>query len=66
MTSAKKREAPETLDRVDFSPAAVDQRLDEVAQLYELGVYLAQAKPTAPSRPDTWRQEPSSEGERDR
>lgn len=35
--------------RVDMSPAAIEQRLEEVGQLYELGLYLAQAKPVSPS-----------------
>ncbi len=38
--------------QVDLSPAAIEQRLDEVGQLYELGIYLAQAKPVSPSPTD--------------
>jgi hypothetical protein len=38
-------ELGQTRDEVDLSPAAIDQRLDEVGQLYELGLYLAQATP---------------------
>jgi hypothetical protein len=41
---------------VDLSPRAIRQRLDEVGQLYELGIYLAQAKPCpspeTPSQPE--------------
>ncbi len=39
------KEPSELHHEVDLSAAAVEQRLDEVGQLYELGVYLAQAKP---------------------
>ncbi|MGM0490951.1 MAG: hypothetical protein ACQESR_29860 [Planctomycetota bacterium] len=35
---------------VDMSAAAIHQRLEEVEQLYELGTYLAEAKPVPPHR----------------
>lgn len=31
-------------NEVDLSPSAVRQRLEEVGQLYELGLYLVRAK----------------------
>jgi hypothetical protein len=47
---ASKVEPAEPRREVDLSPAAIRQRLDEVAQLYTLGMYLAQAKPVRPSQ----------------
>jgi hypothetical protein len=47
MTSARKTETQDTNRQIDLSPAAILQRLEEVGQLYELGIYLAQAKPVA-------------------
>ena len=38
-------EYEQPFDEVDLSPAAIEQRLDEVGQLYELGKYLTQATP---------------------
>lgn len=32
-------------NEVDLSPSAIRQRLEEVGQLYELGLYLVRAKP---------------------
>jgi hypothetical protein len=40
-------EQVQPFDAVDLSPAAIEQRLDEVGQLYELGKYLTQATPVA-------------------
>ena len=45
MTAESKIEPAEPRSEVDLSPAAIRQRLDEVAQLYTLGLYLTQAKP---------------------
>ena len=39
------KDGPLSGDKIDLSPAAIRQRLDEVGQLYELGLYLAGAKP---------------------
>ena len=47
---ADRREAPaENPQEIDMSPEAVSARLDELAQLYELGIYLTQAQPPADS-----------------
>ena len=40
-------------DEVDMSPGAISQRLDEVGQLYELGLYLTQAQPQQSSPPSS-------------
>jgi hypothetical protein len=42
-------EQVQSVDPVDLSPAAIERRLDEVAQLYELGKYLTQATLAADS-----------------
>ena len=53
------KDGPLSGDKIDLSPAAIRQRLDEVGQLYELGLYLAGAKPLPVSEngtsPPDWR-----------
>ena len=51
MTADPNVESSEPRDEVDLSAAAIYQRLDEVGQLHELGMYLAQAKLLSRSEP---------------
>lgn len=47
---------------IDMSAAAIHQRLEDVQQLYELGTYLAAAKPVFPPGPK--KRDPSQRDER--
>ena len=51
MTADGNAKPREPRHEVDLSSDAIHERLDEVAQLYELGMYLAQARPLPAPEP---------------